>query len=78
MFLLSLKTKASSLEVGNWMHAKKNEELAFVFGDDKNMTKTLAVDDEDDRAGNLGHQHYFQPNLAKGGLISKTFSHSLT
>ena len=45
------------------MHAKKNEELAFVFGDDKNMTKTLTVDDEDDRAGNLGHQHYFQPNL---------------
>ena len=45
------------------MHAKKNEELAFVFGDDKNMTKTLTVDDEDDRAGNLGHQHYFQPHL---------------
>ena len=58
------------------MHAKKNEELAFVFGDDKNMTKTLTVDDEDDRAGNLGHQHYFQPNLAKGDSISKTFSRS--
>ena len=42
------------------------------------QTALLTVDDEDDRAGNLGHQHYFQPNLAKGGLISKTFSHSLT
>ena len=52
-----------TLEARNWMHAMQNEELAFVFGDDKNMTKTLTVDDEDDRAGNLGHQHYFQPNL---------------